>query len=35
MTFDDWISGTFQGLIFATTMYQVQAQLSNNFKLIF
>lgn len=35
MTFDDWLSGTFQGVIFATTMYQVQEQISFNFKLIY
>jgi hypothetical protein len=34
MTFDDWMSSTFQGLIFATTMYQVQDQISVNFKRI-
>ena len=34
LTFDDWISGTFQGLIFATTVYQVQEQLSANFKIL-
>jgi hypothetical protein len=34
MTFDDWMSGTYQGLIFATTMYQVQEQISVNFKRI-
>ncbi len=32
MTFDDWMSSTFQGLVFATTMYQVQDQISINFK---
>lgn len=34
LTFDDWVSGTFQGLIFATTVYQVQEQLSANFKVL-
>jgi len=34
LTFDDWISGTFQGLIFATTVYQVQEQISANFKVL-
>ena len=34
MTFDDWISGTFQGLIFATTIYAAQDQLPYNLKRI-
>ena len=34
LTFDDWVSSTFQGLIFATTVYQVQEQISANFKLL-
>ena len=34
LTFDDWVSGTFQGLIFATTVYQVQEQISANFKIL-
>jgi hypothetical protein len=32
MTFDDWMSGTFQGLIFATTIYSAQDQLPLNLK---
>jgi hypothetical protein len=35
MTFDDWLSGTFQGLIFATTIYSAQDQLPLNLKRIF
>lgn len=35
MTFDDWLSGTFQGLIFATTIYSAQDQLPFNLKRIF
>ena len=34
LTFDDWISSTFQGLIFATTLYSVQDQLMINFKIL-
>lgn len=34
LTFDDWISSTFQGLIFATTLYSVQDQLMVNFKIL-
>ena len=34
MTFDDWISSTFQGLIFATTLYSVQTALTNNFQIL-
>ena len=32
MTFDDWMGGTFQGLIFATTIYSAQDQLPLNLK---
>ena len=32
LTFDDWISSTFQGLIFATTMYSMQNKLFDNLK---
>ena len=35
MTFDDWMGGTFQGLIFATTIYSAQDQLPLNLKGIF
>jgi hypothetical protein len=35
MTFDDWLGGTFQGLIFATTIYSAQDQLPYNLKRIF
>lgn len=31
LTFDDWISSTFQGLIFATTYYSAQDALTKNF----
>ena len=34
MTFDDWISSTFQGLIFATTFYSVQTALTTNFQIL-
>jgi hypothetical protein len=34
MTFDDWIGGTFQGLIFATTVYSAQDQIPFNLKRI-
>jgi len=34
MTFDDWISSTFQGLIFATTFYSVQTKLTTNFQIL-
>lgn len=34
LSFDDWVSSTFQGLIFATTVYQVQDQISANFKVL-
>ena len=34
MTFDDWMSGTFQGLIFATTFYSVQTALTENFQIV-
>jgi len=34
MTFDDWISSTFQGLIFATTLYSVQTALTTNFQTL-
>jgi hypothetical protein len=30
LTFDDWVSSTFQGLIFITTMYSVQDHISKN-----
>jgi hypothetical protein len=33
--FDDWIGGTFQGLIFGTTIYAAQDQLPYNLKRIF
>jgi len=32
LTLDDWISSTFQGLIFATTIYSVQNNLYENLK---
>lgn len=32
LTLDDWISSTFQGLIFATTMYSTQNNLYENLK---
>jgi hypothetical protein len=34
MTFDDWLSSTFQGLIFATTFYSVQTALTTNFQIL-
>lgn len=34
ISFDDWMSGTFQGLIFATTIYAAQDQLPYNLKRI-
>lgn len=34
MTFDDWMSSTFQGLIFATTLYSVQTALTTNFQIL-
>jgi hypothetical protein len=35
LTFDDWVGGTFQGVIFATTLYSVQNQLTVNGKAVF
>jgi hypothetical protein len=35
LTFDDWVSGTFQGVIFGTTLYSVQNQLAINGKQVF
>jgi hypothetical protein len=32
LTFDDWVSSTFQGLIFVTTIYSVQEELTKNIK---
>lgn len=32
LTIDDWISSTFQGLIFVTTMYSVQNNIFENIK---
>ena len=33
LTVDDWISSTFQGLIFVTTMYSVQNSIYENIKV--
>ena len=32
LTLDDWMSSTFQGLIFVTTLYSVQNNIYENFK---